>query len=106
QTYVFNENGQPLSYEHFKQRQFDKVVAGSGLRKIKFHSLRHTYASHFVMSGGKIQELQLLLGHSKIETTMIYAQVSESHLEKLASVVEFGKYLNKQETEQKQQTTG
>lgn len=91
QKFVFNEDGFPLSYEHFKQRRFDKVVERAGLRKINFHTLRHTYASHFVMSGGKIQELQPLLGHSDIKTTMIYAHVSESHLEKLASVVEFGK---------------
>lgn len=91
QKFVFNDSGVAIDYEHFKQRRFDKIVAAAGLRRIKFHSLRHTFASHFVMSGGRIQELQPLLGHNDIKTTMIYAHVSESHLEKLASVVEFGK---------------
>lgn len=91
QKFVFNENGIPLDYEHFKARSFDKVVTQAGLRKITFHSLRHTYASHFVMSGGNIQELQPLLGHADIKTTLIYAHLSENHLESLASVVEFGK---------------
>lgn len=104
QTLVFNDDGVPLSYEHFKQRRFDKIVEQAGLRKIRFHTLRHTYASHFVMSGGRIQELQPLLGHSDIKTTMIYAHISESHLEKLASVVEFGKNQISEHQESNEQT--
>ncbi len=108
QKFVFNENGLPLDYEHFKVRRFDKVVKQAGLRKITFHALRHTYASHFVMSGGRIQELQPLLGHSDIKTTMVYAHLSESHLESLASVVEFGKYQAPKETQNdlKEKTSG
>lgn len=108
QKFVFNEDGAPLDYEHFKKRRFDLVVAKSGLREITFHSLRHTFASHFVMSGGRIQELQPLLGHNDIKTTMIYAHLSESHLEGLASVVEFGKHKEKvdKESELNKQTTG
>ena len=89
----------PLDYEHFKQRRFDPVVKKSGLRDITFHSLRHTFASHFVMGGGRIQELQPLLGHSDIKTTMIYAHLSENHLETLASVVEFGKHQRNREND-------
>jgi integrase len=41
-----------------------------------WHSLRHTFASHFMMAGGSILTLQKLLGHSDIDTTMIYAHLA------------------------------
>ncbi len=47
---------------------------------IRFHDLRHTFASQFMMNGGDIFHLQKLLGHTKMETTMIYAHFSPDHL--------------------------
>lgn len=44
------------------------------------HVLRHTFASHFIMNGGNILVLQNILGHQKIEQTMIYAHFSPNHL--------------------------
>jgi len=45
-----------------------------------WHSLRHTFASHFMMAGGNILTLQKLLGHSDIATTMTYAHLSPDHI--------------------------
>jgi integrase len=44
------------------------------------HVLRHSFASHFVMSGGDILSLQKILGHSTINMTMRYAHLSLDHL--------------------------
>lgn len=44
------------------------------------HVLRHTFAAHFMMNGGNILTLNKILGHSKIETTMIYAHFAPDHL--------------------------
>lgn len=41
----------------------------------KPHSLRHTYASELVRCGFALEEVQMLLGHSKLDTTLIYAKV-------------------------------
>lgn len=41
----------------------------------KPHSLRHTYASELVRKGFPLEEIKKLLGHAKIDTTLIYAQV-------------------------------
>jgi integrase len=41
-----------------------------------WHTLRHTFASHFMMAGGNILTLQKLLGHADLKTTMIYAHLS------------------------------
>jgi len=45
------------------------------------HVLRHTFASHFMMNGGNILELQRLLGHSTLAMTMRYAHMAPDHLQ-------------------------
>jgi site-specific recombinase XerD len=45
-----------------------------------WHLLRHTFASHFVMSGGNILALQKILGHSDVKMTMIYAHLAPDYL--------------------------
>ncbi|MEC4729066.1 tyrosine-type recombinase/integrase [Shewanella sp. D64] len=44
------------------------------------HALRHTFASHFIMSGGNILTLQKILGHATIIQTMSYAHLSPDYL--------------------------
>jgi integrase len=41
------------------------------------HSLRHSYGAHMVMAGVSIRTLKDLMGHARIETTMIYAHIAE-----------------------------
>jgi integrase len=41
------------------------------------HSLRHSYGAHMVMAGVPIRVLKDLMGHARIETTMIYAHIAE-----------------------------
>jgi site-specific recombinase XerD len=45
------------------------------------HVLRHTFAAHFMMSGGNILALQKILGHHDIKMTMRYAHIAPDHLE-------------------------
>lgn len=45
-------------------------------KKITAHTLRHTYATHLLEEGVNILSLKELLGHSRIETTMIYLHVA------------------------------
>jgi site-specific recombinase XerD len=47
-----------------------EISAREGLT---FHSLRHSFATHFLEGGGSTTDLMAQLGHSKLETTQIYA---------------------------------
>lgn len=58
--------------------EFPKIIkAGKQRHYIRFHDLRHTFASHFMMGGGNIYKLKNILGHSSIEMTMRYAHLSQ-----------------------------
>ncbi|MCH9024014.1 MAG: tyrosine-type recombinase/integrase [candidate division Zixibacteria bacterium] len=46
----------------------------------KLHTLRHTFASQLVMSGVDLPTVMKLMGHSDIQTTMIYAHLAPDHL--------------------------
>jgi integrase len=88
--FVFtNECGQPLNPDHFSQRVFAAALKKAGLDKIRFHDLRHTFASQFMMKSGNIYDLQKLLGHTKVEMTMKYAHLTNDHMQKAGNTVRF-----------------
>lgn len=45
-----------------------------------FHTLRHTFASHYIMQGGSLLALQKILGHSDIKMTLVYAHLAPDFL--------------------------
>lgn len=73
---VFFRNGKPLNLSNFKRDNFHKDLKEAGLRRIRFHDFRHSFASHFAMKGGNLYDLQKLLGHSEIRITERYAHLS------------------------------
>ena len=81
-TFVFTkENGRPLDYNHVSQREFKKAQKRAGFSKvIRFHDLRHTFASQFMMEVGDIYSLQKILGHRSIDQTNRYAHLSTKFL--------------------------
>ena len=53
------------------------------------HKLRHSFAVHYLRSGGELFDLHLLLGHSKIQTTMEYTKIVPKDLAKELNKVVF-----------------
>lgn len=64
-------------------RELKFIVKAVGIRKkISFHVSRHTFATNYLICGGRVEHLQKILGHSKITDTMIYVKIVESITDK------------------------
>jgi integrase/recombinase XerD len=80
-----NKKGTPLSSRSV-QMIMEKAKLKSGISKdVHIHTLRHSFATHLLEAGVDIRKIQELLGHSSLETTQIYAQVSSKELKKIKS---------------------
>ena len=53
------------------------------------HTFRHTFASHLVINGASIYDVQKLLGHKSINMTQIYAHLSEDATRRAVDLLEF-----------------
>ena len=61
------------------QIAFLKACARAGVKKdyLKFHCLRHSFATNYVNAGGSYKNLQLILGHSSVAITLdVYTHVA------------------------------
>jgi integrase len=70
------------------RKAFEAVLKQAGIAGFTFHDLRHTAASHMVMRGASLREVQELLGHTTLAMTLRYAHLSPAHLRKAAATLE------------------
>lgn len=79
ENFVFvTSNFTPIHHANLR-KEFISVLNKAKISKIKFHGLRHTYATRLFEENVPIKTVQALLGHSNINTTMnIYTHVTDN----------------------------
>ena len=84
-------DGKPYEPSYLANRSWKRVLRTAGIRtSLRWHDLRHTFASHFMMSGGSLRSLQTILGHTEINMTLRYAHLSPSFLAEEIGKVDYG----------------
>jgi integrase len=63
-------DGQPLRRDRLLRTRFHPALAHARLRRVTFHSLRHSCASAMIAAGAAITEIQNQLGHSNPSITL------------------------------------
>lgn len=63
------------------RRHFELALNAAGIAGFRFHDIRHTFASHFIMKTGNLPALQKILGHSSPIMTQRYAHLSSGYLQ-------------------------
>lgn len=64
-----------------------KAVRQAGIKRFRFHDLRHTFASRLAQRGVSIKVIQDLLGHQSLATTLRYAHLGPSDLREAVKVL-------------------
>lgn len=74
----------------FGYMKLQPMAIRAGVSPIRFHDLRHTFASHLAMRGVPMIKIMELLGHSKMDSTLIYAHLAPSSLTGVTDVLSSG----------------
>jgi integrase len=84
-AHIFQYQGEPI--DDCNTKAFQKAVEASGVGPLRWHDLRHTFASWAVQNGVTLQELMQLGGWKTFASVLRYAHLAPDHLAKAASLV-------------------
>ena len=86
------------------RKLYEKARNRAGIKKgVGIHTLRHSFATHLLEAGYDIRKIQVLMGHRRLTTTMIYLHVSRKTLSAIPSPLDL---FDPEKTEREDNTDG
>ncbi|MFC1876737.1 site-specific integrase [Thermodesulfobacteriota bacterium] len=82
--YVFTFEGRSV---HDVRSSFKTALRKANIKDFRFHDLRHTAASHVVINGGSLYDVQELLGHKTPAMSQRYAHLSPERKKKAVNLL-------------------
>ena len=83
--FVFRDRGAKTHSNRFEDH-WREIRAEAGLTDVRFHDLRHSFASHLAGAGLSLPTIGRMLGHSKPQTTQRYAHLADEPLRAAAEI--------------------
>jgi integrase len=84
-----NEAGEPMNCSNMMQRHFLPALKKAKIPVMRFHDLRHTYASMLMEQGENLKYIQTQLGHSSPTVTLnVYAHLMKPTNQEAAARLE------------------
>ena len=84
---------EPLSTRQLNRAVHEAAEAAGIKKRVSPHTLRHSFATHLLEQDVDIRVIQVLLGHSKLDTTALYARVATKTIRAVPSPLEHLKLL-------------
>jgi len=92
---LFPSRKRALGVRRRLEGSFEGLLKRAKISNFRFHDLRHTFASWYMMNGGDLYELAKILGHANIKMTERYAKLGRSHIARTGNTArEFWKLMN------------
>ncbi len=79
----------PLSTRQLRRAFHSARETAEINKKVSLHSLRHAFATHLLEQHEDIRVIQVLLGHTKLESTARYSQVASNRLREVTGPLEY-----------------
>lgn len=88
--FVFlNSEGNPYKRHDSVKGAYERTCKKSGIKGLRFHDLRHTFASRALEAGANVVAVSRILGHADLKTTMRYVHPDDSLKDAVAKVENF-----------------
>ena len=79
-NFFLSVDGTPLATNGLAQ-VLRRLGKAADIPRLHPHLFRHTFAVRYLMNGGDIMTLRLILGHKTLEVTQMYIQLAEAHIQ-------------------------
>lgn len=90
-TKPYEQNIKLTAHNYMVRRYFKKADVDFNGRKAGFHALRHSFSTMLLSEEVPLYSISKILGHKKIDTTMLYLDIDISKLKELALEVPYVK---------------